>query len=393
MSEHAFSRLNVLQQSIVDAFVEGDDVPEDARVFRKWIRKVWWGSSHIYSRVEVKRLCCGDDESRKATAFDPVRKLWGTYALENVPRLIASGLWSPEGIDRRLADIIAVRATAVLDRQARTRRENEDLKVQKEREKAEGAKRGGVRAAAKKMLGRSAATAEEDTPVAKEDPPAAPTGQPPLPETFKATADDIAEVLSVFKIPEAIFVESSSWAWLGPVCSSSIVRIRRWFNFPKNRTRGIDAVATEDFLEYHEKRTRERQLAKEDDEAAAAKTRVAVVAPAPAGEERFERLKKRERERVHANKEAAKRQKHEDLHGEHAVAMRALLDKAAKAGPMRPTTILRCHACGTRPFLQFMQCECDDGDEAGWEACKACDTVFHPRKVLCGCKRVDAARR
>ena len=99
-------------------FIKGEDAGEDAKKFRRWVTKVWWGTSSIRSKDEVKRLCRGQVEGKAATAWDNTNKRWGTHLIENVPILIASGLWKPDGIDGGLADIIAMKISSVLKSQA-----------------------------------------------------------------------------------------------------------------------------------------------------------------------------------------------------------------------------------------------------------------------------------
>ena len=404
MSQHAFSRLSVLEQSTVDMFVEGEDVPEDARGFRKWVRRVWWGSSNIRDRVEVKRLCCGEQETRKATAFDPERKLWGTHALENVPKLIASGLWKPDRIDERLADIIAMRATAVLNEEERELREKEERKLEKEREKerakAERAKGGGNRKAATVFAGakRKKEEVEEVEEVEESGVDGAPLSASPaapaaekLPESFSATQKEFAEALWTYKLPRRIFIDATSWSWLGPTCSSSIVRIRRWFEFQHNRTRGTAVVAKKDFLDYYDQRVRNRRLAEEDEElnervaAAQASANAAQGAWCASDMAKFEKLKQKEQNRVRKNQESEAKRKYEAEHGEEAKALRVLLEKAKAMRPIKQSAVLRCPECGVKPLQQFMECVCVDAESANWQTCQKCDTVYHPTKVPCGC--------
>lgn len=403
MSEHAYSKLNVLEKVVVDEFVGGEDVDEDGRGFRKWIRKVWWGTSRIGDRVEVKRLCCGEEETRKATAWDNDGKRWGTHSLENVPKLIASGLWKPDGIDERLADIIAGRAMSILDAEERERREKEEKKLekerQKERQKAEKAAKGKAKAKAifggggsKRKIESAADAAAPESKMAKaqdeeEEADEEAEQEPKLPESFHATEADFVEALEVYKLPRHVFIEATTWGWLGPTCSSSIIRIRRWFDFKHNHDRGVDAVSKEDFLSFSEKRAIEQQKAKDEADLQARMDVAAISGTTAAVKvtdvDKLAKMKEREQTRVKRNQEAAAQRKHEEEHGGHATALKAIL--AMKAGPIKLTTVLRCPECKVKPLKQFMECACTDANARDWRVCQTCDTVYHPAKVSCSC--------
>lgn len=114
MSEKMYNSLSVVQKTCVDAFIEGEEANEESKKFRRWVKRVWWGTSSIRNKDEVKRLCRGQIEGKAATAWDQENKRWGTHLIENVPILIASGLWRPDGIDGALADVIAMRISSML---------------------------------------------------------------------------------------------------------------------------------------------------------------------------------------------------------------------------------------------------------------------------------------
>jgi len=356
MSENSRS----IKETVIDTYLEGELLSDEAKGFRKWAKNVWWGTSNKWDREVVKRLCRGDVEGRAATAWDNENKRWGTYDLANVAPLIASGLWIPYGIDRSLANDIAKKSIRIIAE----KKTAADKKAAANQEVvSEGKKK---RAASSKKEVDNNRLSENKT-----------TSTAPVPDGWEVviSPEDAAEAAAL-GIPLPIFRASTSWKWLGPTTTTPMGRIRRWLRFSHNRTRGESTVVKEDILNYYESRnpnavpTTERQQTKKQ------KTDDAI----------FDELRVKEKARAEAHRRAVDIQKWEAEHGEIAVEIRDSAKKQYRLPLiMKQPLIYQCNACHTKPLVQFMECACGDNGARSWSVCRVCDVVCHTEKAPCNC--------
>ena len=393
MSEEIYNRLSVVQQLCVDTFIEGEDASEESKQMRKWVKRVWWGTSSIRAKDEVKRLCRGTVEGKAATAWDNANKRWGTHLVENVPCLIASGLWLPDGIDPKLADVVAMRISAALKRDKAHKMRNETPKMKRGEAKhnAKGVGGGNVKLAMSEGAATKPVPPSEsklgktklDTPTParrpQESDPEPKRTKYATPGSFLATEEEIREVWQRYGLDEAIFRQTSEWSWLGPTCNCSMTRIERWFNFSHNKARGIETVRNEDFYAYAQKVAEERtKMGREPVVSTEPTTNTSDV-------DTFDRLKRKEQARVKSNQAAADARKWDEEHGPHALALKALAENCAKMPPIKHTLVFMCPLCNVKPLEQFMECGCMDNSSRDWKQCYVCNVIFHPTKIPCHC--------
>jgi len=375
MSDELYKKLSIVQQSCVDVFIAGDDADEDSKKMRRWVSKVWWGQSNIRSKDEVKRLCRGTVDGKAATAWDQKNKRWGTHLIENVPNLIASGLWTPDGIDPSLADTIAMRISTQLRRESEQKTSNE--------------KTGKMKMAALPQGKRKQPQPPPPQPPSAETAESTKRAKFDTPESFLASDAEINEVFEAYGMDEETFRQTARWAWLGSSCTRSIVRVRRWFNFSRNKERGVSTVLKEDFSAFAQTARDEQTKAVDDarvrkafdSNAATTTTTTTTISDM----EKYQILKSREMALIKSNNVAADALKWENEHGAHALALNEITSKGAATPIAKHPILFKCPFCNTRPFEQFMQCACADNASANWKRCYVCNVICHPKKIPCHC--------
>lgn len=73
-----------MTESLIQEFLKGE--PPNADEKRRWIKTVWFGEVRARAHgAAIKALCQGNDSRGSAATFCPLRKLWGTGSVEQVP--------------------------------------------------------------------------------------------------------------------------------------------------------------------------------------------------------------------------------------------------------------------------------------------------------------------
>ena len=304
------------------------------------------------------------------------KKIWGTTDREIAIKLLESQKWLPYGIsDMFVWPIVDKLKAAVAEKNVKKRkweeavrkkeereREREDIKKQKEAQREAEKK---ARATKKENAkGGDAAEAASD------------------PRSFEAHIDenDIQEALRI-GIPVHILKDCVNWNWLGPRCSTIIVRLERWFNFSQNRRRGRDVVLKEDFFEFYE-----RRLAQHSEEA----DNKDVASKNPSTNAKTNKDTAVERpKRIERQNDSWNALRNESSYGSHAMALNAIIERGNSMAAPKPAITRTCGYCDGLVIEQFLECMCSDEKDLQrqWYVCNSCLMIKHDdtRRGPCYC--------
>ena len=340
-----------MSDALVDSYLKGESLSaEEAK--KKKTSVVWYGTCERNDSAVVKELCSASDDEFRKTMWDPVRKLWGTTRLENVVSLIASGLWSPLGLPPSKKEAVAVGAKRIID-----------CKLAKERERIEEEERKEEEAREKRA---QEAMQKERERQAKED----------AASVFSDA--DAQEAWEKYGLSREILDVSRSFAWLGPLGSSPMVRIHRWFRFTHNREAGPRAVVEKDFEPAYRAFLDARRESTVAAKGPSTKKRKVENVEAPT----FEELKQREERRVKEIQDRIDAEKTD----EHALALKAIVAKCKNMPPRVAPYARECPMCGVKPLEQFLDCGCHDEKCMSWTVCELCNCIWNASKLACLCK-------
>jgi len=339
--------------TMVELYLKGEALStEDAK--KKRTGFVWYGYCDRSNSKVVKELCAQSDDDFRKTMWDHARKLWGTTRIDNVVSLVASGLWSPAGLPESKKAAVAIGAKRIVDE-----------RVAKEREVLERDER-----AAKCLQDKKVADAlEQETARRKKD------------ELSWIFGDvDSNDAWTTYGLRREILDASRAFQWLGPVTSSPMIRIRRWFQFSHNVEAGVKAVVERDFEPAYKLyvQARNERLAAETRPGTSNRNRKRAM---PSSQLTFEEIKRQEMVRIQQIQDGLKG----SVYDEHALALKSIVDKAATQTVSMPTYIRACPTCKSKPNEQFMDCSCNDIQSESWSVCKYCNCVFNPSKLTCLC--------
>lgn len=349
------------EDHLVAAYLVGEPVDDKAK--KRGFKVVYWGDSKTVHRSQfketsdmIKELCCGTKDA-KATAFNCTTKQWGTYDIDNVPKLISSGLWYPSGfVGASAFNVLAaaekmINARKAVERAAKEAEEQKQAEARARRDAEATAKAEAVRLRDKMGNGFS----REEIERAERD----------------------------YGISEEMLLQTPSFPWLGPRCSAPMLRVDRWFRFLHNQACGAKVVFERDFVSEFEARKAKAQAVADD--APQIKKRKLVREETPA--EAIARCKAAEERRL-MEREELKKLRENDLHRirfEQIIAM-------AKDLPAPAVVVSRhCPQCGVKPTPQFLECECGVDNAKGdptsrdWQICGTCNSIWHAQKMSCFC--------
>jgi hypothetical protein len=310
--------------------------------------------------------------------------------------LLESQKWTPYGVNEMLIYPIVDQMKAVVKeknakkqakeeaiaRKQEKERKREEAKRQKEEERREReAKRARVQKQDKKRPQAESEDAAADA-VADVDEP-----DEERAAAFEMHIDPqhIKEAIEM-GIPEHILRDCANWSWLGPICSTPIARIERWFGFPQNRARGRETVLKEDLLDFYEQRMAERA----DANAPAARTDDANTVTVQKSEEEIARERQ---ERIQRQRDGWKALRYERKYGSHAAALSAIIEKSQQVPLTNPAIPRKCGYCDAFVIEQFLECNCNDknNDQRNWFVCNVCRSIKHDdiARGPCRCDRCD----
>ena len=119
---------------IIVAYLDGELLSDEEQRKRR-ATHVWFGTNIMRNTsAHVKSLCAASEDGTKCTMWDNDRKLWGTTNFANVPKLIDSGLWEPNGVPPSLKHEVSSEAKRMLGSKKRKQPESADNKQQPVRE-------------------------------------------------------------------------------------------------------------------------------------------------------------------------------------------------------------------------------------------------------------------
>jgi hypothetical protein len=388
--------LSIGEQAVVEMYALGIELsPEEVQRYRTLDNaRAWWGTSSFKHKDAVLKML-RNDEGRWRGLWDANNKRWGTTDPEIAVKLIESQKWLPYGVsDVLIWPIVDKLKEAVEEKNAKKRkreeaiarkekkeREREEARRQKEERKEEERREREAKRAKAQKQDKKRPRAEADAEEPREEADA----EEPHEEkaaSFEAYIDPkhIKEAAEM-GIPENILRDCANWSWLGPICSTPIARIERWFGFPQNRARGRATVLKEDFLEFHEQRAAERA----DANAPAADTNRTTTVTVQKSEEEIARERQ---ERVQRQRDGWKALRHERKHGSHAAALSAIIEKSQRVPLPKPAIPRKCGYCDALVIEQFLECNCKENDNSqkNWFVCEVCCFIKHEDVVRGACR-------
>jgi hypothetical protein len=341
-----------MSDGIFAAFLEGEPVSEETKKRRR-VSRVWFGASERRDTKLIKPLCCGDDPDKKMTAFCPLREMMGTHALAQVPKLLATGLWTPVGFTDAMVRKAILTIQDKLDGDARRAADvaakAADEEAQRAQRAADDAARKDAAIRARQLGGGSFSDAE------------------------------VAEAAAL-GIPHEVLMATPRMDILGPSNTQPILRVRIHFRFREAER------ARREILEAHTV-LMDRDAggvggASSSGLRAAKRPYPRRAASTNAGDV-IARLQREEVARVAAEKRRAE----DDKNDTNRLALEHILKKAAAVGRVRLTKPSRCSVCQEHVDDQFLECSCCDATAGGWETCDVCALVCHTSKAPCNCMR------
>lgn len=387
--------LEHVDKSSVQSWVDGELPCEEDKKKRKASR-VWYGKSTREDKDDVKQLCRGTEEGPSNATFEFERKLWGTFQLSQVPMLIVSGKWHPDGLPSHLKPFAAVEAWRRLEKKrvAAAKRLQEKVRADAARERADEAKREESAAERLQMQRRM-----KEVMLA-------------IPETTEA---DYAEAAAMGLSRELVDA-TAQFPWLGPRGGPSAwKRVKRWFHLksltshlPTGKSR---QQVIQELVDEHERRSAAQQSEMKQQQEATARRqaeeekrrlREATVGDGEATKyEPFDSFKLRFFSGDVAATTATttdavtfqyvRRTPEEETQWQRANGVDVVLNNARlQAADIRRPVLLPCPHCGHAPrFVQFLDCRCRD-EWFDWIWCIACHRNAHPNKLPCQCMSVAA---
>ena len=345
----------------VAAYLVGEPVDDKAEA--RGFNVVYWGDSKTVHRSQfketsdtIKELCCGTKHA-KATTFNYTTKQWGTYDIDNVPKLISSGLWSPSGFVGAAAFNVLAAAEKMINAKKAVER---SAKRVEEHKQAEARARRDADATAK-----AEAIRLRDT----------------MGNGF--SREDIDRAERDYGISEEMLMQTPSFAWLGPRCSAPMTRVDRWFRFLHNGACGANVVCERDLVPEFKACKANAQVVIDD--ASQIKKRKVVREETPA--EAIARHKAYEVRRV-KEREELRQLRENDVH---RIRFEQIIAAARDLPPPAAVVTRHCPQCGVKLTPQFLECQCGVGNDEGdptsrdWKICGICNSVFHAQKVPCFC--------
>lgn len=344
---------------LVEDYLKGEPLDEETARSRR-AKVAWYGTSDRKNNQAVKELCQGSDPDRKFTTFRILGEgryktfEWGTISKACLPKLIASGLWLPDGLDDDQAREVAVRVQRELDENESRQKAKLDADDEKHRalvaQRAEDAR---IKAEAlrKQQVGGG-----------------------------KFTDEDYARAWERWQLPREIVDASIYFACLGPSNSKPIIRLEIQFVTSKKPFE----VARGEVIEEYNRRFGD---ANTEPSAAAApakrkKREAAASASTDCGDDDvFARLQadnaKRMREAAAVAAAAPDPWK---------VALDRILERQRLNGVSIQLPILTtCPECDCDVDDQHLECSCDTADVQKWYVCKSMNMIRHATKQPCGC--------
>ena len=342
---------------LVNSYIVGEKLDEETKRRRRH-SVAWFGESHRRDKDIVKELAAFNTDGFNKSIWDPEMKLWGTLRLENVVSLIASGVWSPCGIEEH-ADLVALKAKAIVDDANRKEAERVAAAKREERLAAEKRTSDSIKA---ELLRREREHSDRGF-----------------------TDEDYEFALTNFGMTRGMLDATLKFNWLGGHTCRSMLRVTRWFNFSHNKLAGVAAVIERDFapafkgMETDAKRTKKRARSELDSEASI--SALAWPAPAASTSTTMAELRAAEAKR----RKAIEDQRAAAENDPHTIALNAIVEKSRKVPLPKPPFAKPCPDCNVVVSEQFLECWCDDAASGDWRRCDVCNSLFNPTKLRCLC--------